>query len=100
MLSLVIWLVSVVLVFLAGVSGELKHIIRGMMEPDPTKRPAINQILEHQYVEQVGLTLSVDIQAKFKIEFAWFNLRISLYPQIFSLEVCIVSAAVDHVNLK
>lgn len=39
--------------FLSGVSGELKHIIRGMMEPDPTKRPAINQILEHQYVEQI-----------------------------------------------
>ena len=42
---------------MTGVSVELKEIIRLMMEPDPNKRPPIIQILEHQYVVQVGFVL-------------------------------------------
>lgn len=37
-----------------GISSELKEIIRLMMEPEPSKRPTINQILEHTFVEEVS----------------------------------------------
>lgn len=39
--------------FLSGISSELKEIIRRMMEPEPPKRPTINQILDHAFVEGI-----------------------------------------------
>lgn len=39
--------------FLSGISNELKEIIRWMMEPDPSKRPTVDQVLGHELVSKV-----------------------------------------------
>ena len=43
---------------LAGISSELKEIIRWMMEPDPAKRPTVDQVLSHQFIAKVSGSLN------------------------------------------